>query len=364
MKKIFFLIVLIALCLPLSCQNKTYLIRGKIENWSSEVELIFNDWGIKESENISVKNGVFEIKGELEEGTYPRAIYLVLMKKGSFYGNDIILEPGEIVISFDKHMKITIGGTPENENLQKLNDIFSKYDDTSASNAWREAYDKKAPEHELEELWKITEDIRNEARETKLKVLLENDNYASLVLTPPLIRNEGANIIGQFMKQFERFSYTKDYKNLKNSYEIMSRCTDGALVKDFTLPAPDGKMVSLSDFRGKWVLLDFWYVGCPWCRKLTPNLNKIYEEYKENLEIISISIDKESNRERMIKVIEDDKMVWTQVNDNAGKELPDYFGVGGYPSLYLIDPQGRGIAKREGYCETGGLRRFLNKYIK
>ena len=43
------------------------------------------------------------------------------------------------------------------------------------------------------------------------------------------------------------------YENMKKHYEAMLRCTDGAQIKDFTLPAPDGKMVSLSDFKGKWV---------------------------------------------------------------------------------------------------------------
>ncbi len=66
----------------------------------------------------------------------------------------------------------------------------------------------------------------------------------------------------------------------------------------------------------------------------------------------------------MLKVIEDDKMVWVQVNDKTKKDLPEYFGVSGYPTLFLIDPQGRGQKMRVGYSEAAGLRWFLNKYIK
>lgn len=366
MKKIFTLILFAAICLPAMSQNKTYVIKGAVEQLNPETKLVFNDWGVKDGVEIVIENGTFEIKGELEEGTYPRVASITIMRGKSSSGNNVILEPGEIKVSFDNRMKITVGGTPENENLQRLNGILSKYDDASgaAFYAWQAAYNKKASEQELEELWKKSEDIREEAREIKLKVLKENDNYASLVLTPGLTRYEGANITGQFVKQFERFSYTKGYQSMKEHYDAMARCTDGAMVKNFTLPAPDGKMVSLSDFRGKWVLLDFWYVGCHWCRKLAPNLGKIYKEYKGKLEIISINVDKESDKDKMMKVIEEDGMVWVQVNDKTKKDLPEYFGVSGYPTLFLIDPQGKGIAMKVGYCEAGGLRRFLDKYMK
>ncbi len=366
MKKIFTLILFAALCLPALSQNKTYVIKGTLEQFNPEIKLTFNDWGTTEGVNIVVENGAFEIKGKLDEGKYPRVASISVTKGGSVFGNSVILEPGEIEVSFDRQMKTTVGGTTENDNLEKLKNILSKYNDASkaAFSAWSEASNKKAPEQELEELWKKSQEIRDEAREMKIRILMENNNYASFVLAPAFTRYEGANVVGKFIKQFERFSYTKGYESMKKHYEAMSRCTDGAMVKDFTLPAPDGKMVSLSDFRGKWVLLDFWYVGCGWCRKLAPNLGKIYNEYKGKLEIISINVDKESDKEKMMKVIEEDKMVWVQVNDKTKKDLPEYFGVTGYPTLYLIDPQGRGIAMNVGFCEAGELRRFLDKYMK
>jgi len=366
MKRAILVILFAAFFLPANSQNKTYLIKGTVEFLNPEVKLVFNDWGMNEGSEINVENGTFEIKGELQKGTYPRVAYISVMKGSSSSGNSVILEPGEIIVGFDRHMKITVGGTPENDNLQRLNDIFTKYNDASAAafGAWQTAYNRKASEQELEELWKKSEDLREEARQVKMKVLKENDNYASMVLVPALTRYEGAKVVEPFVKQFERFSYTKGYQGMKEHYEAMARCTDGAMVKNFTLPAPDGKMVSLSDFRGKWVLLDFWYVGCHWCRKLAPNLGKVYKDYKDMLEIISINVDKESDKDKMMKVIEEDNMVWTQVNDKTKKDLPEYFGVSGYPTLFLIDPKGRGIAMQVGYCEAGGLRRFLDKYIK
>ncbi|MFA5848616.1 MAG: TlpA disulfide reductase family protein [Bacteroidales bacterium] len=364
MKRTIIILFCLTLCLNAYSQAKTYIIKGSVKN-NPNLELEYNDWGTK-SEKVQINNGSFEIKGELAEGTYPRQASLSIVEGNSRRGNSIILEPGEITVVFDRNA-LTIGGTPENENLDRLTKQLSKYSENSGASfyAWQRAYNNKATEAELEQLWEKSEIIKEEERALTLKLLKENNNYASFVILPRLTRYEGAKTIEPFMKQFERYSYTTHYENLKKHYEAMARSTDGAKVKDFTLPAPDGKMVSLSDFKGKWVILDFWYVDCHWCRKLAPNLGKIYKEYKDKgLEIISISVDKESDRERMLKVIKDDGMVWTQVNDKTKKDLPEYFGVSGYPTLFLIDPKGKGVTMKVGYCEAGALRRLLNKHIK
>jgi peroxiredoxin len=364
MKKSIIFLMSLMFCAFANGQTKDYIIKGTVKN-NPNLELEYNDWDVK-SENIKITNNSFEIRGELKKGTYPRSASISIVEGKSRRGNLVVLEPGVITVEFDKNT-ITVGGTTENNNLDRLNKQVGKYYNASAAafGAWQRAYNNKASEEELEQLWKKSEELKKEERDFMLKLLKENDNFASFLILPRFINYEGAKTIAPFMKQFERYSYTSGYKNMKKHYEAMSRCTDGAQVKDFTLPAPDGKMVSLSDFRGKWVILDFWYVDCHWCRKLAPNLGKIYREYKDKgLEIISISVDKESDRERMLKVIQDDNMVWTQVNDKTKKDLPDYFGVTGYPTLFLIDPKGKGVEMNVGYCEAGGLRRLLNKYIK
>ena len=124
------------------------------------------------------------------------------------------------------------------------------------------------------------------------------------------------------------------------------------------------EQVALSDFRGKWVLLDFWYVDCHWCRKLTPHLINIYDEWKEekNFEIISISVDKPKDYDRWLEAIEHDGATWTQVNDST-KTYPLEYGITGYPTMILVDPEGNGVRKIIGYQEEGGLKRILEEYL-
>ena len=152
---------------------------------------------------------------------------------------------------------------------------------------------------------------------------------------------------------------------LLKEYEIADKTISGKPVPGFSFPDTTGKMVSLSDFKGKWVLLDFWYVDCPWCRKLTPHMIDIYKDWKvsKNFEIISISVDKPKDYKRWKEAIVEDKSPWTQVNDST-KTYPDVYGITGYPTLILIDPNGNGVKRIIGYQEESGLRRLLGEYIK
>lgn len=120
----------------------------------------------------------------------------------------------------------------------------------------------------------------------------------------------------------------------------------GKTAPDFTLPDTAGVEVSLSDFRGKYVLLDFWASWCPPCRRENPNVVKAFQENKEkNFTIIGISLDKD--KAKWMKAIHDDQLTWTHVSDLKywDSEIPALYGVRGIPSNVLLDPDGVIIAK-------------------
>ncbi|MFN0200818.1 MAG: redoxin domain-containing protein [Bacteroidia bacterium] len=109
---------------------------------------------------------------------------------------------------------------------------------------------------------------------------------------------------------------------------------------------PEGKMVNLSDFRGKYVLLDFWASWCRPCRKDNPELRRIYEQYHEKgLEIVGVSLDASLND--WLDAIETDQLPWVQISDLKGKmcEAAQMYEVMGIPFNVLINPQGIIIAQ-------------------
>ncbi|WP_179413512.1 redoxin family protein [Mucilaginibacter sp. E4BP6] len=113
----------------------------------------------------------------------------------------------------------------------------------------------------------------------------------------------------------------------------------------FTLNNTNGKPISLADLKGKIVLIDFWASWCEPCRAESPNLKIQYKLYKDKgFEIISVSVD--NDRKSWLKAISDDALPWIQVSDLKAfkSEAVRSYGIGGVPSFFLIDRDGKIIA--------------------
>jgi len=362
MKKLFYLTLV--LLILVSCNKKnSYVIKVIIDEGPDSV-MVHNNW-YTSSDTALIINGECQFKGVID--TFPKLVSLGFPFP-SQERTRMILEPGEITVNYSKENGFTIGGTENNIILQKLFDELKPYEEDVKKTwkAWGVAYNKETRiKEECEEAWVIQEESKRIKNEKTRALIKANPNYAGLVITLPIARYENAEMLGYYANEFKKFSYDKRYKSIYDQYAIAAKTTGGAKVPDFTFPDPEGKMISLTDFRGKWTLLDFWYVDCHWCRKMTPHLISIYEDWKDNknFEIVSISVDKPKDYERWKQAIIDDGASWTQVLDST-KTYPLEYGVTGYPTMFLIDPEGRGTIKIIGYQEEGGLRRLLGEYVK
>lgn len=119
----------------------------------------------------------------------------------------------------------------------------------------------------------------------------------------------------------------------------------GSTIPDFTLPDQNGKMVSVKDFRGKYVLIDFWASWCGPCLREMPNVVKLYKECKgKNFEILGISLDKDKNA--WTAAVKKNGMKWVQVCDLKmwGTEPVKLCNVRAVPYTVLIDPEGKVVA--------------------
>jgi thiol-disulfide isomerase/thioredoxin len=120
----------------------------------------------------------------------------------------------------------------------------------------------------------------------------------------------------------------------------------GSAAPDFTLKALDGKEITLSKFKGKYVLIDFWGSWCMPCRKSNPQMVELYNKLKgkkANIEFISIAIN-DRNDETWKKAIKDDKLAWIQLNDShseRGKSIAAEYKIFGVPNCFLISPEGK-----------------------
>ncbi len=138
---------------------------------------------------------------------------------------------------------------------------------------------------------------------------------------------------------------TSYVEQIESMIARMEKVQVGSEAPDFTLPDVDGNPVSLSSFRGKYVLVDFWAAWCPDCRKENPNIVAAWEKYKnKNFAVLGVSLDR--NRDQWLAAIEKDKLAWTQVSDLKywSSEAAVLYCIRWIPMSFLIDPEGKIVA--------------------
>ena len=146
-----------------------------------------------------------------------------------------------------------------------------------------------------------------------------------------------------FSKEVKQSDYGKkvyDFISLYRNIKI------GDKFVDFSQKDTSNKIVRLSDFNGKIVLLEFWGSWCEPCREENPELVKIYNQFKsKGFEILGVA--SETNRTQWTKAINTDGLTWTNISDLKGgdNKAALIYGVTGYPANFLIDDTGTIIAK-------------------
>jgi len=149
--------------------------------------------------------------------------------------------------------------------------------------------------------------------------------------------------------------YALDYENMVTNVEKQSaammagdRIQIGAEAPDISLPDPSGKVRSLSELRGKVVLLDFWASWCGPCRRANPHVVEIYKKYKSRgFDVFSVSLDKPDGKEKWVQAIQQDGLEWdSHVSDlKYWQSAPAAtYGVNSIPRTFLIGRDGKIVA--------------------
>ena len=339
MKILLSIIALTILSLPGFSQNVT--MQGNIVGLT-EKTLLFayhTDTGFV-IDTLQVDNGKFNWSKTLKG---PQKAMLFL----PYESVPLFIEPGNMIVNGNVATPDTLSVTGSKINdeakafYRTFNDLSSERDAIlqkldSSSDADRPALRRREAEINVE--WK---------RRQHAYLKANPSHIISVNLVHQIVSRDG------YDEGLKAFKYLNDDvklssqgKQISTDLDVMSKSRIGAIIPDFIQNDPDGNPIKFSDFRGKYVYVDFWASWCVPCRAENPNVLKAYEKHKDkNFTVIGVSVDSDLNSWK--KAIQDDKMPWTMVSDLKGtkNEIAVYFGIRGVPSTLLIDPKGRIIAK-------------------
>ena len=248
--------------------------------------------------------------------------------------------PGENInvnVSSCDPFSYTMSGSALIDGINQLKDletpIMEKAQELNASgNGNSEEMEKLSQEYLALQKNFITENPGNPAAVAAL-LNLEGEDYLT---TYESLQNVMNNSI---LAPLAKLQYDRTKKGIEMEQKQLAMQSGNVEAPNFTLKDLEGKDVSLSDFRGKWVILDFWGSWCPWCIKGFPELKEAYEKYAGSLEIIGIDCNEGENEWRA--GVEKYQLPWVNVYNPADSSVLSEYGVQGFPTKAIINPEGK-----------------------
>jgi peroxiredoxin len=369
MKKILVVVVLLAnlLACNQNQDNGTFTVNGNLKNIENQKifleQLFFSEKNPEVLDTAEIKDGKFSISAKAsEEGLY--RLRFEKQEIGYIFIND------KTTIDFKADVKdVTLQGpdfnTPSNKAFKKfivgidakqkgLTSLSSEIDSLKATKKNDSAVQAKTLQLNTEISGFKNYIVKAIDTETDPVVAMFALGYTRGI-DPSELKTIVPNLAKRFPKhagvagiisQYNQMMVKKDDPTApKATPAATGKIAIGNMAPDFTMADTEGKQVSLSSFKGKYVLVDFWASWCGPCRGENPNVVANFNKYKsKNFTILGVSLDEDKTA--WLGALKKDNLTWTHVSDLKGwsNAAAKMYGVESIPFNLLLDPTGKIIA--------------------
>ena len=358
MKIVVYILLLAGGLLSTSCfsqgkSDNVFVIKGNIKGLKNDSVIVYiRDYdknGVIKADTIITtgKNDEFSIRGRCDEVRDAAVMIGGVKARKSF---TVFIEKGVTVVNGhrDSLDYVTLSGTKANEEY----DAYKKIEDgiyaqiKLLQTKLKEAGDNKA---EAARVANEMNSWRDSIRVGRISYISSHPGSPSsaiylYVLQDNLSAEQLEKLYTNLTPTVKGISFVR---MIPEKILAKKRAAIGMPAPEFAATDITGKKFNLSDYRGKYVLLEFWASWCVPCRAENPDLLIAYKKYQEKgFVVVGISLD--DKKDRWEKAIEEDKLPWIHVSDlNAfDNKLAKLYGVQPIPDNFLIDPQGKIIARQ------------------
>ncbi|MBC6110388.1 TlpA family protein disulfide reductase [Pedobacter fastidiosus] len=347
------LIMLIAVAFVACKPKDSFVIDGTFQNPGTEKKVFL--FGMQGSTMIAIDSTNLSEKGEFKFIRKTPSVDFFRVSVGNHEFMLIAQNGDEIKLEADladKTLAYKISGAHEVDKLSELNGIRNNFaKQAERLQAELEAKVAKQPQDRsaiLEQLKPQYESYIKQLNASILKFAADNKGtlasfYAMNTLSPQEYEAELVKFSDEIKEEIKGNATVDTFVK---QMAMLKAVQVGQPAPAFTINTAEGKAVNLSDYKGKYVLLDFWASWCQPCRQENPNVVKVYNKYKDrNFDILGISLD--TDKAAWLGAVKADGLAWTHVS-----ELKDFNGgtvrkyqVQAIPTSFLIDPTGKIAAK-------------------